>query len=50
MRRALIWAVALASTVGFGYLAIRDAHPDEVWDALQRSNPWWIVPSFLCWR
>ncbi len=46
MRRALIWAVALASTLGFGYLAIRDAHPDEVWDALQRSNPWWIVPSF----
>jgi uncharacterized protein (TIRG00374 family) len=46
MRRALIWAVALASTVGFGYLAIRDANPDEVWDALQRSNPWWILPSF----
>jgi glycosyltransferase 2 family protein len=46
VRRALLWAVALASTVGFGYLAIRDAHPDEVWDALQRSNPWWIVPSF----
>jgi uncharacterized membrane protein YbhN (UPF0104 family) len=47
MRRALIWAVALASTLGFGYLAIRDAHPDEVWDALQRSNPWWILPSFV---
>ena len=46
MRRALIWAVALASTAGFGYLAIRDAHPDEVWSSLQRSNPWWIVPSF----
>jgi glycosyltransferase 2 family protein len=46
MRRALIWAVALASTVGFGYLAIRDAHPDEVWDALRQAHAWWIVPSF----
>ena len=46
MRRALIWAVALASTLGFGYLAIRDAHPDEVWDALQRANIWWVAPSF----
>jgi glycosyltransferase 2 family protein len=46
LRRALLWAVALASTVGFGYLAIRDAHPDEVWDALQRANIWWVVPSF----
>ncbi len=45
MRRALIWAVALASTIGFGYLAIRDAHPDEVWDALQEANIWWVVPS-----
>ncbi len=46
MRRALIWAVALASTIGFGYLAIRDAHPDEVWDALQEANIWWVLPSF----
>jgi glycosyltransferase 2 family protein len=46
MRRALIWAVALVSTIGFGYLAIRDAHPDEVWDALQEANLWWVVPSF----
>ena len=46
MRRALIWAVALASTIGFGYLAIRDAHPDEVWDALQNANVWWVFPSF----
>lgn len=46
MRRALIWAVALASTVGFGYLAVRDAQPDEVWQALQRANAWWIVASF----
>jgi uncharacterized protein (TIRG00374 family) len=46
MRRALIWAVALASTIGFGYLAIRNAHPDEVWDALQEANIWWAVPSF----
>ena len=45
MRRALIWAVALASTLGFGYLAIRDAHPDEVWDALQSANIWWVGPS-----
>ena len=46
MRRALLWALALASTIGFGYLAIRDAHPDEVWDALQEANIWWAVPSF----
>lgn len=46
MRRALIWAVALASTLGFGYLAIRDAHPDEVWDSLRRANGWWVVASF----
>lgn len=46
MRRALIWALALASTLGFGYLAIRGAHPDEVWEALQRASVWWIVPSF----
>ena len=46
MRRALIWAVALASTVGFGYLAVRDAHPDEVWEALQQANAWWIAASF----
>jgi len=46
MRRALIWAVALASTIGFGYLATRNAHPDEVWDALRQANAWWIVPSF----
>ena len=46
LRRALIWAVALASTAGFGYLAIRNAHPDEVWDALRRANAWWIVLSF----
>jgi uncharacterized protein (TIRG00374 family) len=46
VRRALIWAVALASTIGFGYLAARNAHPDEVWSALQQANAWWIVPSF----
>jgi uncharacterized protein (TIRG00374 family) len=46
VRRALIWAVALVSTIGFGYLAIRDAHPDEVWEALQQANIWWAVPSF----
>ena len=46
MRRALIWAVALASTIGFGYLAIRDAHPDEVWEALENANIWWVLPSF----
>ena len=46
MRRALIWAVALASTIGFGYLAVRDAQPDEVWDALQEANIWWVLPSF----
>jgi len=45
VRRALIWAVALASTLGFGYLAVRDAHPDEVWDALQQANAWWAFPS-----
>jgi len=44
-RAALFWAVALFVTAVFGYLAVRNAHPDEVWSALQRANPWWIVPS-----
>ncbi len=44
-RHAALWAVALVSTVVFGYLAVRNAHPDEVWEALKAANLWWVVPS-----
>ena len=45
-RHALLWAVALVSTLVFGYLAVRNAHPDEVWQALKEAQLWWMVPSF----
>jgi len=45
-RRILIW-IGLAVTVLFGWLAIRDVHAREVWDALQESNYAWTVPAVL---
>ena len=45
LRRAILWALALAVTLGFGYFAVRDAHPDEVWRALRESNGWWLFPA-----
>jgi uncharacterized protein (TIRG00374 family) len=41
----LLSAVALVSTVVFGYLAVRDANLDEVLDALRAADIWWVVPS-----
>jgi uncharacterized protein (TIRG00374 family) len=38
-------AVGLAVTVGFGYLAVRNVQLDEVWDALESSEWWWLAPS-----
>jgi hypothetical protein len=45
VRRALLWAFALGVTLVFGWLAVRDAEPDEVWDAIRRAEPAWIVAS-----
>lgn len=28
------------------YFAVRDAHLDDVWNALGASNYWWLVPAF----
>lgn len=44
-RTALLWAVALAVTLGFGYVAVRDAHPGEVWEALKQADGRWILPA-----
>jgi hypothetical protein len=44
-RTAALWALALVFTLVFGYLAVRDAQPDEVWRALRESNAWWLVPA-----
>jgi glycosyltransferase 2 family protein len=45
-RAAATW-LGIAVTLVFGYLAVRDAHADEVWEALKESNPWWLVPAFI---
>lgn len=44
-RTAVLWILALGVTVVFGYLAVRDAQPDEVWRSLRESNGWWLVPA-----
>lgn len=44
-RTAALWALAAFVTVVFGYFAIRDAHPDEVWEALRESNALWLIPA-----
>lgn len=44
-RAAGLW-LGIVVTVVFGYLAIRNADADEVWEALVQSNPWWLVPAF----
>jgi glycosyltransferase 2 family protein len=46
MRRLLI-ALGVVVTLVFGYVAIRDAHLDEVWDALLDMNAWWLAPAAL---
>jgi uncharacterized protein (TIRG00374 family) len=43
----LLVGVGLVVTVVFGYLAVRDAHLDQVWDALRAMQVWWLVPAAL---
>ena len=44
-RAALVW-LGVAVTVLFTYLSVRNAHLDEVRDALHEANMWWLVPAF----
>jgi uncharacterized membrane protein YbhN (UPF0104 family) len=46
-RRAGVSVLALASTVFFGWLAIRGVHLDEIVDALREANLWWLIPSLV---
>lgn len=41
-----MWVVALASTVVFGWLAVRGTDPGEIGDALREANLWWLLASF----
>jgi glycosyltransferase 2 family protein len=43
-RAALLW-LAIAVTVVFTYLAVRNAHLSEVREALSDSNPLWLLPA-----
>jgi glycosyltransferase 2 family protein len=45
VRRALLWALALGSTLVFGYIAVRGVDLGEVKDSLAEANLWWFVPS-----
>jgi glycosyltransferase 2 family protein len=45
-RPLLIWA-GLAVSATFAYLAIRDVHWSDVWDALTTSDYWWLGPALL---
>ena len=45
LHRVLV-ALGFAITIVFGYLAVRDAHLSEVWDALEAMSVWWLVPAF----
>ena len=44
-RRSLLIAVGLVVTAVFTYYAVRNVHPDEVWEAFRASNKWWLLPS-----
>lgn len=44
LRSSLFW-VGLFVTGIFTYLAVRDVHLGEAWDALGSSNYWWLLPS-----
>jgi uncharacterized protein (TIRG00374 family) len=44
VRSALV-AAGLASTLLFGYIAVRDVDPGAVGDALASSDPWWVLPA-----
>jgi uncharacterized protein (TIRG00374 family) len=43
-RAALVW-LGVAVTLVFAYLAVRNAHLDEVRDALRESDQRWLVPA-----
>jgi uncharacterized protein (TIRG00374 family) len=45
--RALLVLVGLAVTVVFTAVAVRGAHPREVWEAILDSRPLWLLPSLL---
>jgi uncharacterized protein (TIRG00374 family) len=40
------WALAIAFTVGFGYLAVRNVELAELADSLGESNYWYVLPAF----
>lgn len=44
MHRALV-VLGVAVTVVFGYLAVRNAHLADVWDALRAADAWWLLPA-----
>jgi uncharacterized membrane protein YbhN (UPF0104 family) len=44
LRRAAIW-VGLLVSAAFAYLAVRNAHVDEVWSALKSSDYEWVLPA-----
>jgi uncharacterized protein (TIRG00374 family) len=43
--RAAVALTGIAASLIFGYLAIRGVNFRATWDALEASNPWWLVPS-----
>jgi uncharacterized protein (TIRG00374 family) len=43
-RSALVW-LGVGVTIAFTYLAVRDAHLADVWDALRESEKVWLVPA-----
>jgi uncharacterized protein (TIRG00374 family) len=42
--RAAVW-VGLLVSAAFAYLAVRNAHVDEVWSALKSSEYEWVLPA-----
>jgi glycosyltransferase 2 family protein len=45
--RALVVWGGLAASAGLGYLAVRGVRWESVWEALETSNYWWLVPALL---
>jgi glycosyltransferase 2 family protein len=45
-RAALVW-LGVAVTLVFTYLSVRNAHLEDVRDALHEANMWWLVPAFV---
>lgn len=45
MRRTVTWLVALAASVGFGLLAVRDVDVDVFWRGLTENDYGWMVPA-----